>query len=165
MISTNTNAIDYGKLFDTISVCFSKGLGCPIGSMLLGTSETIKKAIRYRKVLGGGMRQMGYLAAAVDFALDNNIDDLADDHYKAKELGEVLKSLPYVDLVQPVDTNIIIFSLKSKCDENEFIKILELNNIRIIQLGKGKIRMVTHRNYTNDQHIYTMKTLSNLKFC
>lgn len=165
MISTNTNAIDYGNLFDTISVCFSKGLGCPIGSMLLGTSETIKKAIRYRKVLGGGMRQMGYLAAAVDFALDNNIGDLTDDHYKAKELGEVLKSLPYVDLVQPVDTNIIIFSLKSKCDENEFIKILENNNIRIIQLGKGKIRMVTHRDYTNDQHIYTMKTLSNLKFC
>jgi len=164
MIATNTSAIDYGKLFDTISVCFSKGLGCPIGSMLLGSTETIKKAIRFRKVLGGGMRQVGYIAAAANYALDNNIIDLVKDHEKAIELGNVLKNLSYVDLVQPIDTNIIIFSLKSECNENDFIKILEKNNIRLIQLGKGKIRMVTHRDYTNEQHQYTMKILSNLKF-
>lgn len=164
MVATNTKAIDYGSLFDTISVCFSKGLGCPIGSMLLGSSETIKKAIRFRKVLGGGMRQVGYIAAAANYALDNNIKDLVNDHEKARELGEVLKSLDYVELVQPIETNIIIFSLKPKYDENNFIKILEINNIRLIQLGKGKIRMVTHRNYNSEQHKYTMKILSNLKF-
>ena len=164
MVATNTKAIDYGSLFDTISVCFSKGLGCPIGSMLLGSSETIKKANRFRKVLGGGMRQVGYIAAAANYALDNNIKDLVNDHEKARELGEVLKSLDYVELVQPIETNIIIFSLKPKYDENDFIKILEINNIRLIQLGKGKIRMVTHRNYNSEQHKYTMKILSNLKF-
>ena len=164
MVATNTKAIDYGSLFDTISVCFSKGLGCPIGSMLLGSSETIKKAIRFRKVLGGGMRQVGYIAAAANYALDNNIKDLVNDHEKARELGEVLKSLDYVELVQPIETNIIIFSLKPKYDENNFIKILEINNIRLIQLGKGKIRMVTHRNYNSEQHKYTMKILSNLEF-
>ena len=164
MVATNTKAIDYGSLFDTISVCFSKGLGCPIGSMLLGSSETIKKANRFRKVLGGGMRQVGYIAAAANYALDNNIKDLVNDHEKARELGEVLKSLDYVELVQPIETNIIIFSLKPKYDENNFIKILEINNIRLIQLGKGKIRMVTHRNYNSEQHKYTMKILSNLKF-
>ena len=163
MIATNTNAIDYGKLFDTISVCFSKGLGCPIGSMLLGTNETIKKAIRYRKVLGGGMRQVGYIAAAVDYALDNNLKDLVNDHKKAIELGNVLKSLPYVEVVQPIKTNIIIFSLRTNCNENNFIEVLEKKNIRLIQLGKGKIRMVTHRDYTNEHHQYTMKTLSKLK--
>ena len=164
MVATNTKAIDYGSLFDTISVCFSKGLGCPIGSMLLGSNETIKKANRFRKVLGGGMRQVGYIAAAANYALDNNIKDLVNDHEKARELGEVLKSLDYVELVQPIETNIIIFSLKPKYDENDFIKILEINNIRLIQLGKGKIRMVTHRNYNSEQHKYTMKILSNLEF-
>ena len=164
MIATNTNAIDYGKLFDTVSVCFSKGLGCPIGSMLLGSNETIKKAIRYRKVLGGGMRQVGYIAAAVDYALDNNLKDLVNDHEKAIELGNVLKSLSYVEVVQPIKTNIIIFSLRPNCNEDKFIEILKKKNIRLIQLGKGKIRMVTHRDYTNEHHQYTIKVLSKLKF-
>ena len=164
MVATNTKALDYGILFDTISVCFSKGLGCPIGSMLLGSSKTIKKAIRFRKVLGGGMRQVGYMAAAVNYALDNNIKDLENDHEKAIELGKVLKNLAFVELVQPIETNIIIFSLKPEFNENNFIKILEKNNIRLIQLGKGKIRMVTHRDYTSEQHNYTIKILSNLKF-
>ena len=163
MIATNTNAIDYGNLFDTISVCFSKGLGCPIGSMLLGSNETIKKAIRYRKVLGGAMRQVGYLGAAVNYALENNLDDLAYDHEKAIELGSVLEGLTHVEMVQPIETNIIIFSLKEKYNEKRFIEILLKKNIRLIQLGKGKIRMVTHRDYSFEQHQYTMKILSNLK--
>ena len=108
LIATNTNAIDYGKLFDTISVCFSKGLGCPIGSMLLGNNSIIKKAIRYRKALGGGMRQVGYIAAAANYALDNHVKDLAKDHEKAFQLGQLLSKLPYVNKVQPIETNIII---------------------------------------------------------
>tara|TARA_B110000444_G_scaffold261509_1_gene314431 strand:- start:550 stop:1572 length:1023 start_codon:yes stop_codon:yes gene_type:complete len=164
IISTNTKAIDYGNLFDTISVCFSKGLGCPIGSMLLGSNKSIKKAIRYRKVLGGGMRQVGYIAAAANYALDNNLNDLINDHEKAIELGLVLTSLSYVDFVQPIDTNIVIFSLKPSYNEDLFIKTLAKKNIRLIQLGRGKIRMVTHRDYTKDQHLYTINILINLKF-
>ena len=164
IISTNTKAIDYGNLFDTISVCFSKGLGCPIGSMLLGSNKSIKKAIRYRKVLGGGMRQVGYIAAAANYALDNNLNDLINDHEKAIELGLVLTSLSYVDFVQPIDTNIVIFSLKPSYNEDLFIKTLAKKNIRLIQLGRGKIRMVTHRDYTKDQHLYTINVVTNLKF-
>tara|TARA_B100000686_G_scaffold354610_2_gene465808 strand:+ start:10589 stop:11614 length:1026 start_codon:yes stop_codon:yes gene_type:complete len=164
LIATNTEAIEYGILFDTISVCFSKGLGCPVGSMLLGSKELIKKGIRYRKVLGGGMRQSGYLAAAANFALDNNFDDLVNDHNKAKELEVLLNKLPYVLKVQPVSTNIIIFSLKPNLNEDSFVSLLAKNKIAVIKLGKGKIRMVTHRDYKNDQHQYTMDTLINLKF-
>tara|TARA_B100000530_G_C15916217_1_gene471334 strand:+ start:99 stop:1136 length:1038 start_codon:yes stop_codon:yes gene_type:complete len=162
LVATNTNAIDYGKLFDTISVCFSKGLGCPIGSMLLGNNSIIKKAIRYRKALGGGMRQVGYIAAAANYALDNHVKDLAKDHEKAFQLGELLSKLPYVDEIQPIETNIVIFSLTSNYDENVFIETLAKKNIRLIQLGKGKIRMVTHRNYTDEDHLFTMETLNNL---
>ena len=164
MIATKTNAVDYGSLFDTISVCFSKGLGCPIGSMLLGSSESIKKAIRFRKVLGGGMRQVGYMAAAANYALDNNLNDLANDHKKAIELGNILTNLPYVKLVQPIDTNIVIFSLHPQFNEDLFIENLLNKNIRLIHLGKGKIRIVTHRDYTDNHHEYTIKTLTNFKF-
>ena len=164
MIATNTKANDYGKLFDTISVCFSKGLGCPVGSMLLGSKELIKQALRYRKVLGGGMRQVGYLAAAANYAIDNNINDLNYDHKKAKELESVLNDLVYVDRVEPVSTNIIIFSLKKTLDEDKFIELLIKNNIRLIKLGKGKIRIVTHRDYTQNQHEFTINILKKLKF-
>ena len=164
MVATNTNANDYGDLFDTISVCFSKGLGCPIGSMLISSKELIKKAIRYRKVLGGGMRQVGYIAAAVNYAIDNNISDLVYDHKKAKELEVVLKTLNYVESVEPVSTNIIIFSLKKAYNEDRFIELLSKNNIRLIKLGRGKIRIVTHRDYNDVQHKFTIDILKNLKF-
>ena len=111
LVKTSEKAKDYGDVFDTISLCFSKGLGCPVGSILVGSEEKINKALRIRKVLGGGMRQSGYLASAAIFALENHINDLKNDHIKAKEIESVLKRLDFVKKVEPVSTNIVIFSL------------------------------------------------------
>ena len=152
----------YGKLFDTISLCFSKGLGCPVGSVLVGSYQHIKKALRIRKVFGGGMRQAGYLAAAGSYALKHHRTDLKNDHNKAKEISDVLKSSNFIDKVEPVETNIIIFSLRSDYDDNQFIKKLKEKRILIIGLGKGKLRMVTHRDYTQEQHDYLLTTLSKM---
>jgi threonine aldolase len=99
----------YGPIFDTISVCFSKGLGAPVGSVLLANKATIARALRVRKILGGGMRQVGYLAAAGIYALDHNIERLEEDHRRAKELASVLSKTSWVAAVEPVETNILIF--------------------------------------------------------
>lgn len=155
---------DYGEVFDTISVCFSKGLGCPVGSMLLGDEATMSEALRIRKVLGGGMRQVGYLAAAARYALQHHRKELKADHKKAKELEQLLLQLPYVQHVEPVSTNIIIFAVQPFIDELAFITALEAKGVRIIQLGKGKLRIVTHRDYSNEQHSYFMRILKELKF-
>ncbi|HLV15490.1 MAG TPA: GntG family PLP-dependent aldolase [Xanthomarina sp.] len=145
-------AKDYGRVFDTISVCLSKGLGCPIGSVLIGDEKIMQNAIRIRKILGGGMRQVGYLAAAGLYALDHNIERLAEDHLRAKEIGQVLNSLSFVKKVEPVETNIIIFELHQKTDESKFLKFLEDNHIRLSGMGQGKLRIVTHLDYTDNMH-------------
>jgi threonine aldolase len=100
MIAKNETALQYGKLFNTISVCLSKGLGCPMGSVLVGDNELMTGAIRIRKIFGGGMRQVGYLAAAGIYALDNHINRLKDDHKKAQEIGEVMSSLSQIKRVE-----------------------------------------------------------------
>ena len=112
LIAKGESPKQYGQLFDTISVCLSKGLGCPVGSVLIGSKELVDKALRIRKILGGGMRQSGYLAAAGIYALDHHIERLADDHQKAKEIGGILKNLGFIKKVEPIETNIIIFELK-----------------------------------------------------
>jgi threonine aldolase len=149
----------YGKVFDTISVCLSKGLGCPIGSLLVGDSEIMKKAIRIRKVLGGNMRQVGYLAAAGLYALDHNIERLADDHKKAKEIEAVLKRLSFIKTVEPVETNIVIFELQEDYPVKDFLKSLENKGIKIINMGENKLRIVTHLDYTNVMHDFLLETL------
>ena len=111
IVHKKENAADYGKVFDSVSICLSKGLGAPVGSVLVGSIPFIKKARRWRKVFGGGMRQAGYLAAAGMYALQNNISRLEEDHKKAKELGSVLETLPFVYKVEPIETNIIIFTI------------------------------------------------------
>ena len=163
LVETNETAKDYGNIFDTISLCFSKGLGCPVGSILVGSVEKINKALRIRKVLGGGMRQSGYLASAAIFAIENQIDDLKNDHIKAKEIESVLKNLNFIKNVEPVSTNIIIFSLIDEVDENYFINKMKENNILIISLGEDKLRIVTHRDYTDFQHDYFLSTIQKIK--
>lgn len=153
---------EIGKLFDTISVCFSKGLGAPVGSALLGSKEKIKKARRIRKVFGGGTRQGGYLAAAAIYALDNNIVRLSEDHKKAKEIATVLQKCTYVSEVLPVDTNIIIFSIDEKYNANDFVEIAKQRNIYCTTFGKNKIRMVTHLDYSWDMHEKVINTLSTI---
>lgn len=152
LVETNETPKQYGKMFDTISVCLSKGLGCPIGSVLIGDSAIMENAIRIRKIFGGGMRQVGYLAAAGLYALDNNIDRLTEDHKKAREIGSVLQELSIIKVVEPIETNIVIFELESHVDEEEFLQQLAKNNIHIIGMGGGKLRIVTHLDYTKTMH-------------
>ena len=111
LVKKEESPLEYGDIFDTISVCLSKGLGCPIGSVLLGKKELMKKSIRIRKILGGAMRQSGYLAAAGVFAIENNIKRLSDDHIRAKEIGEKLINMSFVKKVQDIETNIIVFEI------------------------------------------------------
>lgn len=160
----NETPEQYGKLFDSISVCFSKGLGCPVGSMLIGSQIFMDKALRVRKILGGGMRQSGYLAAAALYALENHRERLADDHQKSKELGRVLEQLAFVKKVQPIETNIIIFEMdESQISTSDFTKKLEAQGILGIDMGQGKLRMATHLEYTDAMHVYTLEALSKIK--
>lgn len=162
LAETKETASDYGGVFDTISVCFSKGLGCPVGSVLVGDEALMENAIRIRKILGGGMRQIGYLAAAGLYALDNNIERLLEDHKKAKEIAAVLRGLSAVSHVEQVETNIVIFSLENEIEEQKFMQALNKHTIRISAMGKGKLRMVTHLDYTHEQHAYFLDLLKRL---
>ena len=141
------NQIDYktyGKQFNSISICLSKGLGAPVGSLLLGDRDFIHQARRVRKVFGGGMRQAGIIAAGGLFALKNNIEKLKNDHNHAKQLEKSLLSSTYVKSVMPVETNIVVFELNDYQKVNEYISILEKHEILALPFGKGMIRMVTH---------------------
>lgn len=164
LVEKNETTEQYGKLFDTISVCLSKGLGCPIGSVLIGDEHLMKNAVRIRKVFGGNMRQVGYLAAAGLYALENNINRLKEDHNRASDIESVLKGLSFIKSVEPVETNIIIFELQDHVDESVFVQKLADNDIKIIGMGSGKLRIVTHMDYTNAMHDKFLEVLSGLKF-
>ena len=163
LVAKGESPKEYGKLFDTISVCLSKGLGTPMGSVLIGNKEIMKGAMRIRKVLGGGMRQVGFMAAAGIYALDNHIERLDEDHKRAAEIAETLSMQAYIGAVEPVETNIIIFNLKDASAEAEFNKILQKNSIRISALGKGKLRIVTHLDYTEGMHQKFLSVLKNIE--
>jgi threonine aldolase len=150
MVATGTTPADFGAIFDSISICLSKGLGAPVGSLLLGNQVFVNKARRVRKVLGGGMRQAGYLAAAGIYALDHNIDRLIEDHKKAQYLGKVLEEMPYVESVLPVETNILIFTLTDRYTEKEFIAALNKNDIYAASTGPQAVRFVTHLDFTEE---------------
>ena len=150
LVVKNETPKQYGELFDTISICLSKGLGAPIGSILLGSKEHIAKALRIRKLFGGAMRQAGFLAAAGIYSLDNNINRLAEDHKKAKDIELVLNSLSYVKKVEPVETNIIIFYVKDYLNADNFIATMAKKNILLTPMGDGKIRIVTHLDFSEE---------------
>ncbi len=135
---------DYGRMFDGISVCLSKGLGAPVGSVLLGSSEMIGRAKRIRKVLGGGWRQAGFLAAAGIYALDNHVGRLTEDHLHARALGEALKDLSFVKSMMPVDTNIVIFELNDQFNSENFVRKLADQGVKCNTFGKQMVRLVTH---------------------
>jgi len=162
LIYKNEEPKQYGELFDTISVCLSKGLGCPMGSVLIGNSDLMKGALRVRKIFGGGMRQVGFAAAAGLFALDNNIERLAEDHKKAKEIGEELSKLSIIKKVEPIETNIVIFELNEGVDEAQFFNNLKEKHIHIIGMGSNKLRMVTHLDYTDQMHDKLLTELNSI---
>jgi len=160
LVETGDSAKEIGKYFHSISICLSKGLGAPVGSVLLGDKEFIKKARRVRKVFGGGMRQAGFLAAAGLYALQNNISRLKEDHIRAKKLEGELRNLYFVESILPVYTNIIIFNLKKDVISGEqFEKKLSEKNIKISAFGKQTIRFVTHLDYTDDMMNRTIEVL------
>ncbi len=164
MIAKKQSPQQFGKLFDTISVCLSKGLGAPVGSLLVGDAEAIKKAIRIRKRFGGNMRQSGYLAAAGLFAIKNNFERLEQDHVKAKELAKALHVKKWIDCVLPVETNIVIFTLKNEVSETEFLAVMKQKNILLSSMGQGKLRMVTHLDYKNVMHEFVLSVIDKLEF-
>ena len=159
MVAKKQSPRQFGELFDSISVCLSKGLGAPVGSVLISDAKTIKRALRIRKILGGAMRQAGYLAAAGIYALDNHIERLADDHRRAKELASVLQRLPWIASVEPVETNILIFSIQSYLDEKVIIEKFREKSIHISSMGQGKLRIVTHLDYRQVMHEYVLEIL------
>ncbi|QCX00156.1 aminotransferase class I/II-fold pyridoxal phosphate-dependent enzyme [Aggregatimonas sangjinii] len=163
LVAKNESPEQYGALFDSISICLSKGLGCPVGSVLVGNQDLIDRAMRVRKVFGGGMRQAGFLAAAGIYALDNHTERLAEDHRKAKEIGAVLQSLPIISKVEPIETNIVIFELEeAKMPADDFVNYLKDQNVHLIGMGQGKLRIVTHLDYSDEEHDVFLSILKNL---
>ena len=162
MVAKKQQPKDFGVLFDTISVCFSKGLGAPVGSVLLGTRTAIDEAIRRRKRLGGGMRQVGYLANACLYALQHNVSRLHEDHQRAQELSAILTQLDWVESVEPTETNIVIFTPIKKLNDQSVIDFLKTQNIYISSMGNRKLRMVTHKDYTQEMHEKTLSILSGI---
>ncbi|MDC8003841.1 GntG family PLP-dependent aldolase [Aureisphaera galaxeae] len=159
LVANNEDPTSYGRIFDTISICLSKGLGAPLGTVLLGTNEAMANAMRVRKVLGGGMRQIGYVAAAGIYALDHHIERLAEDHQRALEIALVLKGQDYIKEVEPTETNIVIFYLESHVNEDKFMDDLLQQNVKISNMGQGKLRIVTHLDYTPQMHEYFLEVL------
>lgn len=156
LVAKNQDPRSYGKLFNTITLCLSKGLGAPMGTVLVGDEEVMQNAMRVRKVLGGGMRQVGFMAAAGLYAVQHHLDRLVEDHQKATELGTMLSSLDFVKKVEPIETNIVIFYLKEGIDHQVFLNNLSQLGIRISNMGEGKMRIVTHLDYTDKMHCFTM---------
>lgn len=153
---------EIGKQFESISICMSKGLGAPVGSLLLGKTEFIRQARRFRKVMGGGMRQAGYLAAACIYALDNNVSRLKDDHLRARQLSEILEEKSFVSSINPVHTNIVIFHLSEKNGAEGFLGILKEKGILATPFGPESVRFTTHLDITNDQFNYLIETIKSL---
>lgn len=146
LVETGETTEEVGPHFDSISICLSKGLGAPVGSVLIGSNNFIKQARRVRKVLGGGMRQAGYLAAAGIYALDHHLPKLKEDNARAKAIGKVLQQQSWVEEVRPVESNIIIFDLKAGIQAHEWVEKMASKGIQTIAFGPQTIRMVTHLN-------------------
>lgn len=150
LVETNETPKQYGELFDSISICLSKGLGTPMGTVLLGDKKFIHQARRVRKRFGGGWRQSGYMAAAGIYALDHHIDRLKEDHARAKELGKLFSSSPIVESILPIETNIVIMKLKHGILSDDIVKQWMQVGIKTSPFGKDQIRLVTHLDFTDE---------------
>lgn len=162
LVETGEDPKVYGALFDTISVCFSKGLGAPVGSALVGSTALIKKAKRVRKALGGGMRQAGYLAAACIYALDHHVERLKEDHARARKIGQQLADMAQVKEVFPVETNIVIAELNG-VKPAEFLGFLGESGVYGMPFGSSAIRFVTHLDFDDDKLEHTLSVLRSVK--
>jgi threonine aldolase len=159
LIATNQTEKQYGEVFDSISICLSKGLGAPIGSVLLGKADFIKKARRVRKVMGGGMRQAGYMAAAGLFALHNNVHRLSQDHHHAKQIAQKLLEKDFVGKMMPVETNIVIFEVLSEGGPVKFCTLMKQQGILCLPISPTQVRMVTHLDVSGDMVEHVLQTI------
>jgi threonine aldolase len=159
LVETGETPTQYGEKFDSISICLSKGLGAPVGSLLLGNTAFIKQARRIRKRFGGGWRQAGFLAAAGIYALDYNIDRLKEDHQRAKTIGEIMGQRSEIEDVFPVETNIVIAQLNEKILATDYVKLLANSGINAVTFGKHLVRFVTHLDFTDDDLTLFEKTM------
>lgn len=162
LVAKGESPMEWGSLFDTISVCFSKGLGAPVGAVLIASKETIATARRIRKIFGGGWRQAGYLASACNYALENHVDRLQEDHDKATELGKCLAKKSFIKEVVPVETNIVIAQCTGIEAEN-LVEILGKKGIRCFTFGPKQIRFVTHLDFSMDQLNDTVSIINSLE--
>ncbi len=162
LVETGESTQAVGDAFDSISICLSKGLGAPVGSLLIGKQEFIRQARRVRKVMGGGMRQAGYLAAAGIYALEHHVPRLKDDNNRAKQIGETLESLSCVVNVRPVQTNIVIFDVKPPYTAASFLEKLAQRGIKASAFGPQTIRFVTHLDFTEEMLHHTLKILKEM---
>lgn len=162
LVETNETTLEWGQYFDTISICLSKGLGSPVGSLLIGDHQTIRMARRFRKVMGGGMRQAGFLAAAGIFALENNIPKLKVDNQRAKEVADVLKDCSFVKEIKPVQSNIIIFELRDDLNANDFLNVLKSKGILAAPFGGNTVRFVFHLDISEDMMDQLPKILKSI---
>lgn len=151
LVETGETPAQYGTLFDSVSVCLSKGLGCPVGSLLLGDADFIRQARRFRKVMGGGWRQAGFLAAAGIYALDHHVARLTEDHARARAIGDLLSHRSEVEDIYPIDTNIVIFRLPDTILASDYVRRLDMLRIRAVAFGRHLVRLVTHLDFKDDQ--------------
>lgn len=163
LVEIGETPLQMGKLFDSISICLSKGLGAPVGSLLIGDSEFIRQARRFRKVLGGGMRQAGYLAAAGIYALDNHIDRLKKDHKNARKIGKALAKMKVVENIRPIKTNILIFDVKKPYTADTFLAKLADKGIHAVAFGPQTIRFTLHLDVDKEMIAQVIKILHNLE--
>lgn len=163
IIAKNESPEQYGKVFDSISVCLSKSLGCPVGSLLIGSKDFIKKARRVRKVFGGGMRQAGFIAAAGIYALENNINRLCEDHERAGKIAAIIEKKRFTKEVLPIETNIIIFELTDKLSAPQLVKILKEKNILAYAISDTRVRLVVHLDITEEKTKRTIDIFEQLQ--
>jgi threonine aldolase len=162
LVEKKENPKQYGETFDSISICLSKSLGCPVGSLLLGKKDLIKKARRVRKVFGGGMRQAGFLAAAGIYALHNHIDRLKEDHEHARQIANAFEKKEFVNFVLPVETNIIIFELNESINAPDFVSLLKKKDILGYAIAHNRVRLVTHLDITEEMVQKTMQIVKEM---
>lgn len=162
LVARKESAASYGPLFHSISVCLNKGMGCPIGSVLMGNAAFIRKARRIRKVLGGGMRQAGYMAAAGLYALDHHIERLEEDHQHARQIAEAMMQTEYVEGILPVSTNIVIAGIRAPWKPAEITGMLKAKQILALPVSSTQIRMVLHLGITPEMAGITANTIRNL---
>ena len=162
LVETKIDPKVYADEFDSISLCLSKGLGAPVGSVLIGTKDFIKKARRVRKVFGGGMRQAGIIAAGGLYALKNNVDRLLIDHQHARQLEQTLNQLIWVKEVISVETNIVVAIINNPSKRDEIILKLAEEGIRVMAFGEGMLRLVTHLDVSSNEIDQTCEILRKL---